>query len=265
MYWLPKMTIRAGRGNLPVDMNCWTQTLSRLHRPVHHDWYVLCLLLCNLARHKQTIPAPSRHTSRSRHRYVSKVSFLQAKQTEPRKVERQRQRNDRRKRSTIVTWKNLAPGLSERLAAWQDRQSLGKQNRPIKSGEKCPCLKATKMIASSYLTWERKKKKKILLELIQMMRRMLILTWQTKRKQMAAIHWKGEMDHKVRENQAEGESAARDNMVFIHFVNNYIYFTCLYLNEFVSIYENKTKLFFTIAYLFVLFYYNLNCFLLITW
>ena len=41
---------------------------------------------------------------------------------------------------------------------------------------------------------------------------------------------------------------ARDNMVFIHFVNSYIYLAFLYLNEFVGIYDNKLKLLFTIAY-----------------
>lgn len=225
-------------------MNCLTQTLHRLclflYCPVCRDWYALSLLLCNIATNELLKIAPSRGTSRSSKRYVREVSFLQAKQIEPRTVERQRPRNDRKKQSTTVTWKNLAPGLSERLAAWQDRQSLVNQNRPIKSGEKCPCLKATKMIASSYLTWEKKKKKKkIPLEWSQIMKRMLILTWQTKRKQTAAIHRKGEINHKVPENEAEGESVARDNMVFIHFVNNYIYLTSLYLNEFLWK-QNKT-------------------------
>lgn len=49
------------------------------------------------------------------------------------------------------------------------------------------------------------------------------------------------MNHKVQEDQVEAESAAHDNIGFIRFVNNYIYFS-LYLNEFVVIYENKTKL-----------------------
>lgn len=50
------------------------------------------------------------------------------------------------------------------------------------------------------------------------------------------------MNHKVQEDQEEAESVTRDNIGFISFVNNYIYFSCLYLNEFVVIYENKTKL-----------------------
>lgn len=50
------------------------------------------------------------------------------------------------------------------------------------------------------------------------------------------------MNHKVQEDQEEAESVTRDNIGFIRFVNNYIYFSCLYLNEFVVIYENKTKL-----------------------
>lgn len=45
---------------------------------------------------------------------------------------------------------------------------------------------------------------------------------------MVVIYRKGEINYKVLENEVEGELVVCDNMVFIYFVNNYIYLISLY-------------------------------------